>query len=364
MSNASIRFNTQQRLFFKTAKSRVDEYFKTNKISKSGNWTMAVKTIVLLGIYFVPYAFMVGGYISSLSGIILVGIAMGFGMASIGLSVMHDANHGSYSKNQHINRLLSYTLNMLGGHYLNWRLQHNELHHTFTNIHDHDEDIAPVGILRFSPHAPLKKVHRFQFIYAWFFYGFMTFMWVTTKDFVALKRYRDMGLLKTKNISYRKHLIALIVGKLLYYIYMVGIPVLVTGLPVLYVLIGFAVLHFVAGLTLAAIFQPAHVIEETNFPIPDATGNMENDWAVHQLYTTANFAPKSRITSWFIGGLNYQVEHHLFPSICHIHYRKLSKIVRTTAQEFNLPYHEKTTFFTALISHTKTLMRLGKPLTA
>src|SRR6478735_1849510 len=194
MSTAEkIRFNTSQRLFFKTVKSRVDDYFKTKHISKNGNWTLIIKTSILLALYFVPYAFLVSGLITSLSGIILIGILMGLGMASIGLSVMHDANHGSFSKNQRINKIFSYTLNMLGGHYLNWRLQHNELHHTFTNIHDHDEDIAPVGILRFSPHAPLKKVHRFQFIYAWFFYGFMTVMWVTSKDFVALNRYKKSG---------------------------------------------------------------------------------------------------------------------------------------------------------------------------
>jgi len=320
MSNA-IRFNTQQRQFFKTAKSRVDEYFKSNNISKNGNWKMVLKTVLLISLYFTPYVLILCGFIDSLSGLILSGIVMGLGMATMGLSIMHDANHGSYSKNKHVNNFLSYSLNLLGGHYLNWRLQHNELHHTFTNIHDHDEDIAPVGILRFSPHAPLKKVHRFQFIYAWFFYGFMTFMWVTTKDFVALKRYRDMGLLKAKNISYKKQLLVLIVGKILYYVYMIGIPVLLIGLTWWHVVIMFVAVHFVAGLVLAMIFQPAHVIEETNFPLPDPTGNMENDWAVHQLYTTANFAPKSRVLSWFIGGLNYQIEHHLFPTICHIHYR-------------------------------------------
>ncbi|HYG51814.1 MAG TPA: acyl-CoA desaturase, partial [Flavobacteriales bacterium] len=167
--------------------------------------------------------------------------------------------------------------------------------------------------------------------------------------------------LEAKGISYRKQLLILFISKALYYFYTVGIPVLFIGITWWYVLIGFVVMHFISGLSLALIFQPAHVIEETNFPLPDPTGNMENDWAVHQMYTTANFAPKSRIFSWFIGGLNYQVEHHLFPSICHIHYRKLSKIVKATAKEFNLPYHEKSTFLEALLSHTKTLIRLGKP---
>jgi linoleoyl-CoA desaturase len=357
----NIRFNTTQRQFFKTVKSRVDEYFKTNKLSKNGDWTMVLKTIVLFGIYLVPYSFIVLGYISSLPNLILLSIVMGVGMASIGLSVMHDSIHGSYSKYPRINNILSYSMNMIGGHRLNWQLQHNELHHTFTNIHNHDEDIAPIGFLRFEPHAPLKKIHRFQFIYAWFFYGLMTLMWSTTKDFQQLKRYHKMGLLKSKGISYRKQLIFLINSKILYYIFILGLPILLSGMPWWYVVIGYLVMHFVAGMALALIFQPAHVIEETSFPIPDETGNMENDWAVHQMYTTANFAPKSRIFSWFIGGLNYQVEHHLFPTICHIHYRKISHLVRETAREFNLPYLEKSNFATALISHAKTLNSLGKP---
>lgn len=361
MSEANhIRFNTSQRQFFKTVKSRVDDYFKSNKISKNGNWTMILKTFVLFGIYFVPYFFIVFGVVNSFSILVLLSIIMGIGMASIGLSVMHDANHGSYSKNRKMNTFLSYSLNIIGGHRLNWQLQHNELHHTFTNIHDHDEDIAPIGILRFDPHAPLKKMHRFQVIYAWFLYGMMTIMWATTKDFRQLKRYRDMGLLKAKNISYRNQFLLLINSKILYYIYILLLPILFSGLPWWNIVVAFLIMHFVAGLALALIFQPAHVIEDTSFPLPDTTGNMENDWAVHQMYTTANFAPKSRIFSWFIGGLNYQVEHHLFPTICHIHYRKISKIVRDTAKEFKLPYLEKSNFVTALISHAKTLNQLGK----
>ncbi|HXB39207.1 MAG TPA: acyl-CoA desaturase [Bacteroidia bacterium] len=360
-----IKFPQQQRLFFQTLRMRVDQYLKEKQVSKHANANMVIKTIFMFCLYFVPYFLLVLGVFHSVPLMWLLSIVMGFGMAGIGLSVMHDANHGSYSKNPKVNKFLSYTLNMLGGHYLNWQMQHNTLHHTFTNIEGHDEDIdAPAFMLRFSPHADLKKIHRFQFLYAWFFYGLLTVMWGTTKDFQQLERYKKMGLLATYKEKYSKHLIILIISKLVYYAYMIVIPMIFIDLAWWKIMIGFLSVQFTAGLLLSSIFQSAHVVEETKYPLPDKSGNMENDWAVHQLFTTANFSPKSRIFSWYVGGLNYQVEHHLFPSVCHVHYRHISKIVKNTAKEYNFPYYTQPTFVSALWSHTKMLWRLGRPISA
>jgi linoleoyl-CoA desaturase len=360
MAQVTPRFNSQKQDFFRTLKTRVDEYFTSNNISRHGNYRMLIKTLTLLSIYLVPYFLIVFGVFDSFAMLMVMSVVMGLGMAFIGLSVMHDANHGSYSSNKRLNTIMGYSLNFIGGHKSNWQIQHNDLHHTFTNVHGHDEDIAPIGLLRFSPHAEHKNVHRFQAVYAWFLYGLMTFMWVTTKDFKQLKRYKTQGLLKRKKLSYRKELTILLVAKALYYGYMLAVPIIFSPYSWWQVAIGFFTLHFVAGLTLALIFQPAHVVEETEFPLPDSSGNMENDWAIHQLYTTSNFARKNRVLSWFIGGLNHQVEHHLFPTVCHIHYRKLSEIVKKTAEEFNHPYLEQKTFVGAIVSHARTLIRLGK----
>lgn len=355
-----IRYNTKERQFFQTIHARVDQYFKTNHLHKSGGWQVWVKAVVVFSIYFVPYALMLTGVIENIWLQLASWLMMGFGMAFIGLSVMHDANHGAYSKNKTVNNIMSFSLNILGGHYKNWQVQHNTLHHTFTNIEGHDEDIAPLGFLRFSPHAPLKKVHKYQFIYAWFFYGLMTLMWTMTKDFNQLKRYRDKGLLKSAKANYNRQLIILIASKIVYYAYVVALPIIFMPNPWWHIVIFALLMHFVAGLLLALVFQPAHVVEETVFPLPDATGHMENDWAVHQLFTTANFAPRNRVLSWFIGGLNYQVEHHLFPAISHVHYRKIAPIVQQTAKEFNYPYHSYRTFYGAIASHARMLVRFGK----
>jgi linoleoyl-CoA desaturase len=122
-------------------------------------------------------------------------------------------------------------------------------------------------------------------------------------------------------------------------------------------------MHYITGFILAVIFQPAHVIEGTEYPVPDDKGNMENNWAIHQLHTTTNFGHREKMFSWYVGGLNYQVEHHLFPNICHVHYRKIACIVKKTAEEFGLPYKSKDTFLQALIAHGRILKSLGqKPL--
>jgi linoleoyl-CoA desaturase len=151
----------------------------------------------------------------------------------------------------------------------------------------------------------------------------------------------------------------LIGTKLFYVIYIFAIPLLVTSLLWWQILIGIFIMHYIAGFTLAIIFQPAHVIEGTEFPMPDDQNMLENNWAIHQLHTTTNFGNKSRWFSWYVGGLNYQIEHHLFPNICHVHYRKISGIVKNTAIEFGLPYKSARTFVRALYSHMKLLRELG-----
>jgi linoleoyl-CoA desaturase len=137
------------------------------------------------------------------------------------------------------------------------------------------------------------------------------------------------------------------------------LPIFIGGISWWKVLLGFAVMHYVAGLILSIVFQLAHIVEETDNPMPNELGEMENTWAIHQLYTTANFAPKNRFVNWFTGGLNYQIEHHIFPNISHVHYKKISEIVKQTAQEHNLPYHEFRTMRGAIAAHFKHLKELG-----
>jgi len=272
---------------------------------------------------------------------------------------MHDANHGAFSSNPKINTFLGYSLNLLGGAVSNWKWQHNNLHHTFTNIAHYDDDIADKPGLRLSPHTTVKAPHRSQWFHAIFIYSIVTLYWATAKDFMQFVRYRRIGVNKNSPAQNRVLLAQIIGVKILYFSIFLALPIL-AGLPVLQVVGGFLLMHFICGIILTVIFQLAHTVEETTFPQPSAHGVIENEWAIHQMNTTVNFSRKNRILSWYVGGLNFQVEHHLFPKICHVHYPRIASIVERTASEFNVPYLEHKTFGHALRSHFATLRRFGR----
>jgi linoleoyl-CoA desaturase len=283
-------------------------------------------------------------------------------MAGIGMSVIHDANHGAYSKNSKVNYFLGRMVNLVGAYAPTWKIQHNVLHHTYTNIQHFDEDVdQPVPFIRLTPHDKYKKIYRFQFLYAWFFYSLMTVAWVTVKDWQSLYRYKKMGLTKNENEKFSALFLELLISKLIYYSYIIVLPIIFLDIPWWGVVLLFLLKQLISGFTLAIVFILAHVVPETAFPKPTGDLKIENSWAIHQLQTTSNFGAKSRVLYWFIGGLNFQVEHHLFPNICHVHYKKLSKIVKATAAEYGLPYHSEPTFFSAIKSHFKMLYLLGKP---
>lgn len=356
---SSPKFSKSADDFSKELRRRVNQYFKDNNLSRHANTNMVFKTIFMLLLYVVPFVLIIT-FFENTWLVMLMWVLMGFGMAGIGLSIMHDANHHAYSKNAKVNKILGKLLNIIGGSDVNWRIQHNVLHHTYTNVTGMDEDIDSGVLMRFSPDQKRRVAHRFQHIYAWFLYGFMTIMWVFTKDYSQFRRYKKKDLLKTQGISERTILVTLILSKVFYLATFIALPIIFSSVAWWMTLIGFFVMHFIAGLTLACIFQPAHVVPSSEFQLPDGDGNIQTDWAVNQLLNTANFAPKSRLFSWYVGGLNYQIEHHLFPNICHVHYRKIAHIVRDTAFEYNLPYYSYTTFLSALRGHAKMLYNLGK----
>ena len=155
--------------FMKTLRKRVNEYFRNNNISRHANANMIIKTICMLSLYFVPYFLMLFGIIENSWILFFMWVVMAAGMSGIGLSIMHDANHGSYSKNKKINQVLSYLINFVGGNVANWRIQHNVLHHTYTNVEGADEDMDGPFFLRFSPHKKRIAIHRFQHILPGFF---------------------------------------------------------------------------------------------------------------------------------------------------------------------------------------------------
>ncbi len=353
---SKIRFiDKSQSMFFATLKQRVDQYFTDNNISKHANAAMVFKTIFFLGGF-------VGTYLlillqpMSVYMMLLLAIIHGAFAAFIGFNVCHDAIHGAYSSNKTVNKALSYVFNLIGANYTVWEATHNVIHHTYTNIKGHDEDIeiAP-GLLRVHKEDKITWIQRWQHYYAFLLYGLASLSWVFRKDYVKLfspqvKQYARPG---------KRQYFELFFFKGIYYFLFIVLPLIVLDITWWQFLIGFVMLHVTEGLVLGLVFQLAHVVEDTDFPEPDDKNHIEAAWAVHQMETTANFSRKSKLAAFLCGGLNMQVEHHLFPRVCHIHYPAISEIVRKTAEEFNVAYNENETFIQALRSHYQVLKKFS-----
>jgi len=357
-AGSPIFSKNDQLKFFRTLNKRVNDYFKDNNIDRTGNWKLHLKTIVMFSLFLVPYFFLVAMDMPFWT-YLLLNIVIGVGMAGVGMNVMHDGNHGSYSSKSWINKIMGGSIYILAGNVYNWQVQHNVLHHTYTNILGHDEDLEAGRILRFTKEAEWYKHHKFQHIYSVFLYGLLTFNWAITSDFQQTKRYlqRKLSYGEFKSPVFRWT--TLIITKIIYFSIWLVVP-MVMGITWWKVVLGFVVMHYTAGLILSIVFQLAHVVHETHNPVPNEDGEMENTWAIHQLYTTANFAPKNWLVNYYTGGLNHQIEHHIFPNISHIHYDKIAEIVKQTAKECNLPYYEFKTMREAVISHFGHLKELGK----
>jgi linoleoyl-CoA desaturase len=354
-----VRFVDKDRSsFYSTLRENVDRYFVENNISKNANAVMVLKSVALILLYLGPLALICIYHPGILISLLLWSI-MGFGLAGVGMSVMHDAIHGAYSSNDKVDRLLGHIIVLLGGSVYNWRMQHNVMHHTYTNITHLDEDIENKIMLRFSPHTKRHWVHGFQKFYALFFYGLSTLYWCTGKDFVQFSKYAKSKSELKSSRKYFTQLTGIILSKLVYFFLFFGIP-LISGIPFLEILGGFILMHFFSGVILTVVFQLAHMVEGTDYPMPDNEGNIENAWAIHQMRTTKNFSKNNKLITWYVGGLNFQVEHHLFTKVCHIHYPMIAPIVKKTAEEFGVPYMENETFSAAIKSHFLVLSKFGR----
>ena len=359
----TVRFNgddERQKEFAVVLRQNVNAYFTKNDISPKGDWRMYLKSAAMLSMFLLPLVVILTVPMSAWWALPLA-VLMGVGKAGVGMSVMHDANHGAYSHKPWVNKMMGNTMYLLGANVFNWKVCHNLLHHVYTNIDGIDGDINSRGPIRFSEHAPLKPFHRYQYIHAFFVYCIVT-IYKFINDAVQLFHFRENGIMKMKKTNLGSELAILTVVKAAYLFAMIGLPILLTGFATWQVLLGFLAMHLTAGFILGVVFQLAHVVEGVDQPIDDQqTGLIETDWLVHEVQTTCNFARKNRLLNWYIGGLNFQVEHHLFPNVCHIHYPKIAPIVERTVQEFGYPYHVKPTLWSAVVSHMRKLKALGRP---
>ncbi|MDI1355432.1 MAG: acyl-CoA desaturase [bacterium] len=358
METIKIKFGMPlQSPFYKDIKDRTEEYFVSRSYSRKANSAMILKLLIIATLFFGSYALLLSNLINA-AGMFGLALLFGFSMVLIAFNISHDASHGALFRSPKLNTLFSYTFNLIGVNRYIWDIKHNLSHHAFTNVPGHDMDIEQVKIVRLVPAIKLKWFHRYQHIYAPALYPFASLYMIFIKDFqmFATKQYGN----STFHDHPRKEYFILFISKLFYFSYALVIPLIVIKLPWWQILIGFLLMHFVLGTMLAIILFPVHALEDSPFPEPDEEGIINNSWAIHQVETSTNFGANSRLLCWLCGGLNTHIVHHLFPSICHIHYYELTKIIREGARRHNIKFRDNSTAG-ALVSHLNFLKMMGRP---
>lgn len=353
---SKVSFDNSQSVFFKAIKEKVDQYFMEHNLNPAGNWRLYTKGIfqvlTAVSLYVILVFFTPVPWLS----IILCGL-LGINLALIGFNVMHEGGHQSFSRHSWINSISAYSLNILGGNSSFWKVKHNVNHHTYTNIEGMDSDIDVLPFMRLHDEQPRFWFHRFQHIYWVLLYGISYLVWIFYDDFQKYFTGKIAVHMEARKWNAKEHFVFWFT-KLAYVGVYVVLPIFMVGFAK--ALIGFIIITFICGLFISIVFQLAHVVQGTQFPAPNQYSNkIENEWAIHQVTTTANFATRSKTLYWLLGGLNFQIEHHLFPHISHIHYPQVSKFVKEVCKEYDIVYVEYTSMFKAFYSHLVHLRRLG-----
>jgi linoleoyl-CoA desaturase len=284
-------------------------------------------------------------------------VALGLTVVAIGFNVMHDASHQAYSDKLWLNRLMAMSLDCVGGSSYFWHWKHTVFHHNFVNVIGYDTDINLAGLGRLTPHHRRAWIHRWQHWYVWLLYGVMVIKW---------HFYDDVRLALTSWMGGHRfprprgwQWVVLLGGKLVFVTLAFVVPLMFH--PLWAVASVYTVTAVVVGIVLSAVFQLAHCVEHADFPIGRVAGQIDNAWAVHQVETSVDFARHSRAACWLLGGLNFQIEHHLFARICHVNYPAIAALVEETCKEFGIRYNYNKTFFAALRSHYYWLRAMGAP---
>ena len=355
----SLKFGSDN-AFQLELRRRIDDYFRTTGRRQRDNWQMYVKSAILIAAFAGSYALLVFEARTWWQALPLA-IVLGLSAAGIGFNVQHDGGHQAYSSRPWINKLMAISLELIGGSSYLWRWKHVVLHHTYVNITGHDTDIDLGPLARLTPHQRRLAFHRWQHLYLWPLYGVLAIKWQLVDDFRKLISGRISNHPFPRPRGW--DLVIFAAGKATFFTLAFGIPLLLHSPGV--VLFYYGVTGVVTGIVLSVVFQVAHCVEEAQFPLPKpGTERIEQSWAIHQAETTVDFARRSRVVTWLVGGLNFQIEHHLFPRVCHVNYPALSRLVEGTCRDFGIRYAQHPSFRAGLASHFRWLRRMGLPTTA
>lgn len=350
------KFSNVSHSFHSELKRRIAEYFEKAGKSTTGNLSLFAKAAILITIFLFIYVHLVF-FTPAPVWAILESVLLGGVISAIGFNVMHDGAHGSFSKYKWVNQFAAFSLNVLGGSSFMWNVKHNVIHHAYTNVDGMDDDIDIKPWMRMTSAQKKYKLHKYQHLYFWVLYALLYILWIFVLDYTKYFRAK-IGSTPLKKMKLKDHFVFW--GFKLFNLFLfVGLPIYMVGFTNW--LISFVIFTCFAGLVLSLVFQLAHTVEHTAFPVPDAeSGKLEDEWAVHQIKTTANFATQNKLVSWLVGGLNFQIEHHLFPKISHVHYPAISKIIKQACAEYGIHYIEYPRVRYAVASHVAFLRQMGR----
>lgn len=338
--------------FFFVVKQRVESYFKERGLSYCGTGQLYAKAALLSIIYCALYASILSDHFQLL-GLVALYSLLGITKGVVGFNIIHDALHGAFSPSKKLNRFIGYWFDINGTSSFIWKISHNCHHHIYTNIPGRDDDIDKAIILRLNTKDKIYWFHKYQYLYAPLLYSLIGFNWVFYSDYNWF--YREG---KTNGAAFYDYLLFFLLKGVNLFLFLV-LPMLLLSVPWWGIVLAYTGLQLCGGLLISLVFQLAHVVDQVGYFVPDELGRMEKNWAEHEMLTTSNFATSNFWLTQLVGGLNFQIEHHLFPYISHVHLPDIARIVKQTAHDFGLPYYEQPTFSQAICSHFRTLKRLG-----
>jgi linoleoyl-CoA desaturase len=337
-------------------KRRVEDYFRTTGKAERDCPAMYLKSAIIVVWLVASWALLV--FVAQTWWLAVpLAISLALALAAVGFSIQHDGGHEAYSKRRWVNTLAARALDLIGASSYLWKWKHSIFHHTYTNITGVDTDIEIGAIVRVTPQQKRRWFHRWQHLYLFPLYGITASRWHLVGDFKEVVS----GWMGPHRIPRPKgrDLAVFLGGKLFSLGWFLVVPMFFH--PAWLVVCFYLFITAMMGVAMSVVFQLAHCVGEAGFPMPDPeTAKLDGSWAVHQVETTVDFARGNRALSWWVGGLNFQIEHHLFPRVCHVHYPALAPIVEAACREYGVRYAAHPTFRAGIASHYRWLRELGR----
>jgi linoleoyl-CoA desaturase len=318
------------------------------------------KAVVIVGMWAVSYYGLVFAPLSFV-GRVVCALVLVVACVAVATSIMHDGNHGSFSASKRVNKAAGYSSDLLGASSFLWRFKHNHLHHGNTNVVGFDTDIDQAPFARLAPQQPWHPWQRYQHIYMWGLYGFLTLQWFLLSDLTTIVTGRQAGHALPVTLR-RRDVVTIALGKVIHATWALVIPMLF--FPWWTVLLFYVSCSWLVGFILANFFQLAHCVDVAEMATPD-TPRRGHDFVLHQLRTTVDIHLSTfglgRVTSWLMGGLDYQIEHHLAPKLPHTLYPTLAPKLAAACSARGIEHRRHRSFPAAIRSHERWLRRMGRP---